>query len=107
MIGHFVVKKQSTGAIDGTNTTSIFTAHSPEKTEILYALSPNQFLFNQIHHIQLNNNTGKETINENLDNSLKLALSRVYCFLNKNDELIWVGRKGLVGKKTFIQKIQK
>lgn len=104
---YFVVKKQSTGAIDGTNTTSIFTAHTPKKTQILYALSPKQILFNQIHHIEIDNETGKEVINENLENPLKLSLSRVYCFLNKNNEVVWVGRKGLVGKKTFIQKIKK
>lgn len=100
----FIAKNQSTGAIDGLNTTSILTHHKDKETHIVYTLSPKEIIFNELHYITINNDTGEEISNEIMKNPLKLSLARVYSFWTKKHDFVWVGKKGLVGRKTFIQK---
>ncbi len=101
---YFVAKDQSTGVIDGVNTISILTHHAQKETHIAYSLSPKQINFNELHYITIDNETGQETSNTIINNPLKLSFARVYSFWTRENKFVWVGKKGLVGKKTFIQK---
>ena len=109
---NFVVKKQEMGIVDGINSASfIIDNQLDDRYRIVYATktSPSAVLLNQIHYLEIDKQNGKFLKEDLIDNPLKLSLSRPYSFFDEVEDgarFIFVGKKGLFGKKTFISSLK-
>ncbi len=100
----FVAKHQSTGIVDGMNSLSVFANWTyDEEVRLIYAIPMNSATMSTLCYMALDKETGEEKKFGVLDNPSKLDFVRPYTFWANDRELIFVGRKGLLGKKGFIR----
>lgn len=109
---NYIVKDQKTGIVDGINSISYIVDNTLDnKFRFVYATKPTNtsILHNQINLLEIDKEDGHFLKEDLIENPLKLSLSRPYSFFDDYKDqhrFIFVGRKGLIGKKTFISSIK-
>jgi hypothetical protein len=97
----FFVKYQSSDMTHGLNNTSVLTSLSiTGERKIFYASSRKGVFLNSLNFITIGED-GKISEPVLLKNEESLTPVLPYCYFN-NSSLIFVGKKGFLGKKTFI-----
>ncbi len=102
----YIAKNQVYAANDGLNSIS-FVLDKSHKSQyrIIYASSENLDSFlNGINYISFDKATGKKITDTRLPNNEKILLVREYTTWNEDGSLTIVGKKGLLGKSSSIQK---
>jgi hypothetical protein len=100
-----VVKNQDIDATDGLNTISYSVNHNESNglLQFVMAKEGRSTTLNQIRFIEIDYLNNKVNRDYNLSNPDKLVLSRPFT-LFKDDTLYFVGKKGLLAKKTYFVK---
>lgn len=99
----FIIKNQVTDISDGLNSVSYLLKEEKEKIKILFCSSGNGLLLNELNYFEVEKSTGNNLQNKIIENPDKLVPLLPY-FYWKDKTLIFVGKKGLVGKNTFLAK---
>jgi len=102
---NFIVKQQLTDVSDGLNTVSYrVSQHAYDNAiDVLYAESTNGIVMNKLKLVQISS-LGEIGEVKEIENPNKLVLLRSY-FIDQEEGIVWVGKKGVLGKKSFIQRI--
>ena len=100
-----IVKNQDIDATDGLNTVSYTVNHNDEQNRVQIVMSEEgkSTSLNQIRFMEIDYVAGRVSKDYLLDNPNKLILSRPY-ILFKDDILYFVGKKGMLSKKTYFVK---
>ncbi len=100
---HNFVKNQEIDATDGLNTISYFLIKGDNTLKLLMSRSSKGGTLNEIELIHFDYINDQVISQKNLDNPEKLVLTRPYISY-KNNTIFFVGRKGILGKKTYLVK---
>ena len=99
----YIIKNQVTDISDGLNSVSYLLKKEEEKIKILFCSSGNGLLLNELNYFEIEKSTGLFLKSKIVENPDKLVPLLPY-FYWKDKNLILVGKKGLVGKNTFLAK---
>ncbi len=100
---HNFLKSQEIDATDGLNTISYYLIQRERTFELVMSHTRNGGTLNELQFIHFDYVNDKVISEQYLDNPEKLVLTRPY-MVNEENTLYFVGRKGLLGKKTFLVK---
>lgn len=99
----YIIKNQVTDISDGLNSVSYLLKKDEDKIKLLFCSSGNGLLLNELNYFEIEKATGLFLTNKVVENPDKLVPLLPY-FYWKDKNLILVGKKGLVGKNTFLAK---
>lgn len=99
----YIIKDQLTDISDGLNSVSYLVKNGEDKIKILFCSSGNGLLLNEINYFEIEKATGLYLQNKIVENPDKLVPLLPYLYW-KDKTLIFVGKKGLVGRNTFLAK---
>lgn len=103
----FIIKNQITDITDGLNTVSYSVDRtSAEKIRVFYSDKGKGLLLNNVKLVEIDKLSGEITKNVEVENPDKLVFLRPFTIWHK-DHFLSVGRKGLIGNKTFLVKYSK
>jgi hypothetical protein len=102
---NYIAKNQIYSANDGLNTISFVLQETKNTLRVLYVTSANfDASYDTMNMMEIDKNTGKTLKSANLPNDQKLVLVKDYTLWLDNDEIVVVGKKGLLGKTSAINK---
>ena len=100
---HNFLKNQDIDATDGLNTISYYLIPRDSSFEIVMSHARHGGTLNEIQFIHFDYINDKVLDDKFMENPEKLVLTRPY-MVNEENILYFVGRKGVLGKKTFLVK---
>lgn len=102
-----LTKSQKVSHTDGINSASTMLNISGNSMELVYAFTSKGLFLNQLHYTKANLLNGEVTVDKNISNPEKLVVARPYCGWRPRfgGGFVFVGKKGLLGKKSFIKEI--
>ena len=100
---HNFLKNQEIDATDGLNTVSYYLIHKGSTLQLIMSHARNGGALNEIQHINFDYVNDKLISKRLLNNPDRLVLTRSY-ITHEDNNLYFVGRKGVLGSKTFLVK---
>ena len=101
------LKYQKVSHTDGLNSASTLVNVYSDRVECVYANTPKGLFLNQLHYFKIDFINGEMSDDKMFLNQERLVIARPYCGWRPGEQggFIFVGKKGLLGKKSFIQEI--
>jgi len=104
---NFHLKSQVNAAYDGLNSVSFVAENFKDKLSFLYASSDIPLSgLNKIELVEFDKHTGEKIKHMSLPNEFKLTLVRAYSFWPDQHNLIIVGKKGVMGRRSLISRFK-
>ncbi|MBW8050077.1 MAG: hypothetical protein FVQ77_07005 [Cytophagales bacterium] len=104
---NFHLKSQVNAAYDGLNSVSFVAENFKDKLSFLYASSDITLSgLNKIELVEFDKHTGEKIKHMSLPNEFKLTLVRAYSFWPDQQNLIIVGKKGVMGRRSLISRFE-
>jgi len=105
---NFHLKSQVNAAYDGLNSVSFVAENFKDKLSFLYASSDIPLSgLNKIELVEFDKHTGEKIKHMSLPNEFKLTLVRAYSFWPDQHNLIIVGKKGVMGRRSLIKSLKR
>ena len=99
-----LAKDQKANLNEGINSISYVFSEFDNAYHFLWTTSRSGILNTKLYYQQVNANTGKTEVINEIKNPEKVVMSRIYSFFTPQNSIVIVGRKGIIGKKSILSK---